>query len=325
MGVEVYGVSTDTHFTHKAWHDTSDTIKKIKYPMIGDPTGTITRNFDVMIEEEGLACAAPSSSTPRARSRSSRSTPAASAVTPRNCCARSRPPSTWPATRAKSAPPSGRKAPPRWRRRWIWSARSEPPPPPRPRAFPSVPGPGLQLQGRAPMPSSALPVPIPTKEKTMLDANIKTQLKAYLESSSSPSNWSPRSTAAPRAEMRELLPTSPSCRPRCRAHRWHRRPQAVVLRRPPRRAGARPLRRHPDGPRVHLAGAGPAADWRPSAQGRCRGDRTDQGFVWKLRFETYISLSCHNCPDVVQALNLMAVLNPASTSVMIDGACTRTK
>jgi len=55
LGVEVYSVSTDTHFTHKAWHDTSDTIKKIEYPMIGDPTGTITRNFEVMIEEEGLA------------------------------------------------------------------------------------------------------------------------------------------------------------------------------------------------------------------------------------------------------------------------------
>lgn len=55
MGVEVYGVSTDTHFTHKAWHDTSDTIKKIKFPMIGDPTGAISRNFEVMIEEEGLA------------------------------------------------------------------------------------------------------------------------------------------------------------------------------------------------------------------------------------------------------------------------------
>ena len=55
LGVECYSVSTDTHFTHKAWHDASDTIKKIKYPMIGDPTGTITRNFDVMIEEDGLA------------------------------------------------------------------------------------------------------------------------------------------------------------------------------------------------------------------------------------------------------------------------------
>ena len=55
LGVEVYSVSTDTHFTHKAWHDASDTIKKINYPMIGDPTGTITRGFDVMIEEAGLA------------------------------------------------------------------------------------------------------------------------------------------------------------------------------------------------------------------------------------------------------------------------------
>ena len=55
LGVEIYGVSTDTHFTHKAWHDTSETIKKIQYPLIGDPTGAITRNFEVMIEEEGLA------------------------------------------------------------------------------------------------------------------------------------------------------------------------------------------------------------------------------------------------------------------------------
>ena len=55
LGVEIYAVSTDTHFTHKAWHDTSDTIQKIQYPMIGDPTGTITRNFGVMIEEAGLA------------------------------------------------------------------------------------------------------------------------------------------------------------------------------------------------------------------------------------------------------------------------------
>jgi NADH-dependent peroxiredoxin subunit C len=55
LGVEIYAVSTDTHFTHKAWHDTSDTIGKIQYPMIGDPTGTICRNFGVMIEAAGLA------------------------------------------------------------------------------------------------------------------------------------------------------------------------------------------------------------------------------------------------------------------------------
>ena len=55
LGVEVYGVSTDTHFAHKAWHDTSAAIKKVQYPLVGDPTGTITRNFEVMIEEEGMA------------------------------------------------------------------------------------------------------------------------------------------------------------------------------------------------------------------------------------------------------------------------------
>jgi peroxiredoxin (alkyl hydroperoxide reductase subunit C) len=55
MGVEVYSVSTDTHFTHKAWHDTSETIKKIKYPMLADTTGFLSRAFGVHIEEEGLA------------------------------------------------------------------------------------------------------------------------------------------------------------------------------------------------------------------------------------------------------------------------------
>jgi peroxiredoxin len=55
LGVEIYGVSTDTHFTHKAWHDTSDTIKKLQYPMIGDPTHVLSRNFDVLIESDGIA------------------------------------------------------------------------------------------------------------------------------------------------------------------------------------------------------------------------------------------------------------------------------
>ena len=55
MGVEIYSVSTDTHFSHKAWHDSSDAIGKIQYTMLGDPTGAISRNFQVMIEEAGLA------------------------------------------------------------------------------------------------------------------------------------------------------------------------------------------------------------------------------------------------------------------------------
>lgn len=55
VNCEVYSVSTDTHFVHKAWHDTSETIKKIQYPMLADPTGVITRGFDVMIEADGMA------------------------------------------------------------------------------------------------------------------------------------------------------------------------------------------------------------------------------------------------------------------------------
>ena len=55
LGVEVYSVSTDTHFTHKAWHEASDTIAKIKYYMIGDPSGELTNNFENMREGVGLA------------------------------------------------------------------------------------------------------------------------------------------------------------------------------------------------------------------------------------------------------------------------------
>ena len=55
IGVEVYSVSTDTHYVHKAWHDASDTIRRIKFPMLADPTGQLCRDFEVYIEEEGVA------------------------------------------------------------------------------------------------------------------------------------------------------------------------------------------------------------------------------------------------------------------------------
>ena len=55
IGCEVYSVSTDSHFVHKAWADASETIGKIQYPMLADPTGKLTRDFDVMIEEDGMA------------------------------------------------------------------------------------------------------------------------------------------------------------------------------------------------------------------------------------------------------------------------------
>ena len=55
MGVEVFSVSCDTHFVHKAWADASDSIKKINYTMLADPLGVLAKGFGVYKEDEGLA------------------------------------------------------------------------------------------------------------------------------------------------------------------------------------------------------------------------------------------------------------------------------
>jgi len=55
LGVEVYSVSTDTHFSHKAWHDTSPAIGKIDYYMLGDQNHSISNNFEILREGVGLA------------------------------------------------------------------------------------------------------------------------------------------------------------------------------------------------------------------------------------------------------------------------------
>ena len=55
VGCESYSVSTDTHFVHKAWHDHSERISKLRYPMLADPTHVISRDFDVLIESDGMA------------------------------------------------------------------------------------------------------------------------------------------------------------------------------------------------------------------------------------------------------------------------------
>ena len=54
-GCEIYSVSTDSHFVHKAWHDSSERIKKLRYPMLADPTHTLCKDFDVLIESDGMA------------------------------------------------------------------------------------------------------------------------------------------------------------------------------------------------------------------------------------------------------------------------------
>ena len=55
IGCEIYSVSTDTHFVHKAWQDASPRIKKIQYPMLADPTHALSKDFEVLIEADGLA------------------------------------------------------------------------------------------------------------------------------------------------------------------------------------------------------------------------------------------------------------------------------
>lgn len=55
INCEVYSVSTDSHFVHKAWYDESPAVGKVNFPMLGDPTGKITRDFDVYIEDAGQA------------------------------------------------------------------------------------------------------------------------------------------------------------------------------------------------------------------------------------------------------------------------------
>lgn len=55
LGCEIYAVSTDSHFVHKAWKDASERIKKLEYPMLADPTHTLSYDFDVLIESDGQA------------------------------------------------------------------------------------------------------------------------------------------------------------------------------------------------------------------------------------------------------------------------------
>lgn len=55
INCEIYSVSCDTHFVHKAWHDASERIRKIQYPMLADPTHALAKDFEVLIESSGLA------------------------------------------------------------------------------------------------------------------------------------------------------------------------------------------------------------------------------------------------------------------------------
>ena len=156
----------------------------------------------------------------------------------------------------------------------------------------------------------------------MLDANIKTQLKAYLEKLQRPIELVASLDDSPKAqELRELLTDIAELSPK------------VALRENGKHA-LRPsfgVAEPGEAPRIHFAGIPMGHEFTSLVlallQTGGHPPKVDQGVIDQIKaltgrfeFETFISLSCHNCPDVVQALNLMAVLNPGVSSTMIDGA-----
>ncbi len=156
----------------------------------------------------------------------------------------------------------------------------------------------------------------------MLDANIQNQLKAYLEKLQQPIELVASYDDSARAqEMRGLLTDIVALSPK------------VSL----RENGSAPLRpsfavgRPGEAARIHFAGIPMGHEFTSLVlallQTGGHPPKVEAELIERIRtlpgtfrFETFISLSCHNCPDVVQALNLMAVLNPGISHTMIDGA-----
>ena len=128
IGVEIYSVSTDTHFTHKAWHDASDTIKKIEYPMLGDPTHAISRNFGVLIEDEGLALRGTFVVNPEGVIKVAEINDLGIGRDAKELLRKVQAAQYVAAHPGEVCPASGRRARRRWPRRSTWSARSDPRP-----------------------------------------------------------------------------------------------------------------------------------------------------------------------------------------------------
>ena len=156
----------------------------------------------------------------------------------------------------------------------------------------------------------------------MLDAAIKTQLSAYLEKLQTPIELVASLDGSDAArQMRELLADIAALSPKVSV-----RDDGTNARKPSFSVG-----RPNEAARIRFAGIPMGHEFTSLVlallQTGGHPPKVDAAVIeqikslpGKFRFETYISLSCHNCPDVVQALNLMAVLNPGVESVMIDGA-----
>ena len=159
----------------------------------------------------------------------------------------------------------------------------------------------------------------------MLDANIKGQLQAYLERLRQPIELVATLDESDKSrEMRELLREIGALSPlvSVREDGGDARKPSFCVGRPGEAARVR-FAGIPMGHEftslvlalLQVGGHPPKIDAALAEQVRAIG-----ASVGRFRFETYISLSCHNCPDVVQALNIMAVLNPRIEAVMIDGS-----
>jgi NADH-dependent peroxiredoxin subunit F len=156
----------------------------------------------------------------------------------------------------------------------------------------------------------------------MLDEGIKTQLRAYLERLQRPIELvASLDDSANAGEMRDLLQDIASL-----SDKVTLREDGNAARRPSFAVGL-----PGEAPRIHFAGIPMGHEFTSLVlallQTGGHPPKVDAEVIEQIkalpgefRFETFISLSCHNCPDVVQALNLMAVLNPGVTSTMIDGA-----
>ncbi len=164
----------------------------------------------------------------------------------------------------------------------------------------------------------------------MLDSNLKAQLKGYLERISQPVEILAAADDGEKSrEMLELLADVAAASDLIKVQ-VHRNPTAVT----PMDAPLQPsfaLRRPGEDPRVRFAGLPMGHEFTSLVLALLQtggyAPKVDAAVIEQIRkldgdyhFETFVSLTCQSCPDVVQALNVMAVLNPRIRHTMIDGA-----
>ena len=284
LGVEIYGVSTDTHFAHKAWHDTSDTIVKVQYPLVGDPTAQLARNFEVLIEEEGLALRGTFVIDPKGLIKIMEVHDNGIGRDARELLRKVK------AAQYVASHP-GEVCPAKWT-------------------------PGAQTLGAV--------LGFGRQDlKAMLDGSLKAQLKGYLQRMSQPVEIAASvDDGEGSREMLELLADIASA--------------SELITIDVRRGDAQlkpSFALHPPEalPRVRFAGLPMGHEFTSLVLALLQTGgyppKVDPDIVERIRnldgdyrFETVVSLTCQSCPDVVQALNTMAVLNPNVHHTMIDGA-----